>query len=66
MSADSARDADTVAVDDPQHRYLCDWNLYPEYRPDPDLCNLGCLDEPEAVQRDRAYVDAQSDGSESV
>lgn len=46
-----------VRVDDPQHRYTCDWNLYPDQRPDPELCNLDCLDDPQAVAASRAYVD---------
>lgn len=58
-----------VEPDDPQHRHTCDWNLYPEQRPDPDLCNLGCLDDPEGVAASRAMVAAvepQDDGSESA
>jgi hypothetical protein len=35
----------TVRSDeDPRHKTLCDWNLYPEDRGKPGLCNLGCLD----------------------
>ena len=50
-------------MDDPRHRHTCDWNLYPEQRPDPELCNLGCLDDPEGVAASRAYVEAQGNGS---
>lgn len=27
---------------DPAHRATCDWNMYREQRPDPELCNLEC------------------------
>lgn len=52
-------------MDDPQHRHSCDWNLYPEQRPDPDLCNLGCLDDPEGVAASRAYVAEQPNGGDA-
>lgn len=53
-------------MDDPQHRHTCDWNLYPEQRSDPELCNLDCLDDPEGVAASRAYVAEQPDGSEGA
>lgn len=46
-------------ADDPRHQHTCDWNLYPEDRDDPNLCNVGCLDNPEGVAASRAYVEGR-------
>ena len=37
--------------EDRSHRPLCDWNLYPENRDDPELCNLSCAAHPDDVAK---------------
>lgn len=39
-----------MSLTDTRHRATCDWNLYPDQRPDPELCNLDCLNRPDEVR----------------
>jgi hypothetical protein len=47
-----------MSEDDRSHFVLCDWNLYADQRPDPELCNLDCASQPEAVAENWKQADA--------
>lgn len=42
---------------DRRHQATCDWNLYGDQRPDPDLCNIDCLNRPDEVAAAWARLD---------
>lgn len=43
------RQGGRTVSEDRSHRATCNWNLYPDQRPDSELCNLDCLARPGEV-----------------